>query len=108
MENELGGTATTIGTLIPTPRTNELLGVPATGNTAGGALVGVIVTATTFDPRFNNPAKLIWSLPAGVIVTAVDEDVVTDIAVVGPAILYTEVLDMIRQRLQGLGCLHKS
>jgi hypothetical protein len=56
MENELGGTATTIGTLIPTPRTNELLGVPATGNTAAGALVGAIVTATTFDPKFNNPA----------------------------------------------------
>jgi hypothetical protein len=56
MENELGGTATTIGTLIPTPRTNELLGVPATGNTAAGALVGAMVTATTFDPRFNSPA----------------------------------------------------
>ena len=108
MENELGGTATTIGTLIPTPRTNELLGVPDTGNTAAGALVGAIVTATTFDPKFNNPAQLIWSLPAGVIVTAVDEDVVTDIAVVGPAILYTEVLDMIKQRLWGLGYLHKT
>jgi len=33
-----------------------LLGVPDTGNTAAGALVGAIVTATTFDPKFNNPA----------------------------------------------------
>jgi hypothetical protein len=32
------------------------------------------------------------------MVTAVDEDVVTLIAVVGPAILNTEVLDMINQR----------
>jgi hypothetical protein len=54
-ENELGGTATTIGADILTPKTNELLGVPATGNTAAGALVGVMVTAITFVPGFINP-----------------------------------------------------
>jgi len=55
-ENELGGTATTIGELIPTPRTKELLGVPLTGKTAAGALVGAIVTATTLLLVFINPA----------------------------------------------------
>ena len=55
-ENELGGTATTIGDVIATPSTKLLLGVPATGNTAAGALVGVIVTAITLLLVFKNPA----------------------------------------------------
>ena len=42
------------------------------------------------------------------MVTAVDEDVVTAIAVVGPAILKTDVFDMIRLRSQAMGYLRKS
>ena len=55
-ENELGGTATTIGALIVTPRINDVLGVPDTGKTAAGADLGVMVTATTFELKFKNPA----------------------------------------------------
>jgi len=33
-----------------------VLGVPDTGKTAAGADVGVMVTATTFELRFKNPA----------------------------------------------------
>ena len=54
-ENESGGTATTIGDCILTPKTNELLVLPAVGNTAAPALVGAIVTAITFVPVFKNP-----------------------------------------------------
>jgi hypothetical protein len=42
------------------------------------------------------------------MVTAVDEDVVTAIAVVGPAILKTDVFDIVRQHSQELGYLRKS
>ena len=55
MENELGGTATTIGEDIPTPKTNDVLVLPALGNTAAPALVGAILTAMTFDEVFKNP-----------------------------------------------------
>ena len=58
-ENESGGTATTIGVDILTPKTNELLVLPAVGNTAAPALVGAIVTAITFVEVFKNPQKLI-------------------------------------------------
>jgi hypothetical protein len=54
-ENELGGTATTIGAVILTPKTNEVLELPALGNTAAPALVGAILTAITFVPVFKNP-----------------------------------------------------
>jgi hypothetical protein len=42
------------------------------------------------------------------MVTAVDEDVVTAIAVVGPAILKTDVFAIIRLRLQAMDYLRKS
>ena len=54
-ENESGGTATTIGVDIVTPKTKELLVLPAVGNTAAPALVGAIVTAITFVEVFKNP-----------------------------------------------------
>ena len=54
-ENELGGTATTIGVDILTPKTNEVLVLPALGNTAAPALVGAMLTAITFVPVFKNP-----------------------------------------------------
>ena len=54
-ENELGGTATTIGAVILTPKTNEVLELPALGNTAAPALVGAMLTAITFVPVFKNP-----------------------------------------------------
>ena len=54
-ENESGGTATTIGDVILTPKTNEVLELPALGNTAAPALVGAILTAITFVPVFKNP-----------------------------------------------------
>ena len=40
------------------------------------------------------------------MVTAVDEDVVTEIAVVGPAILYTDVLAMITPHSKAMGLQH--
>ena len=58
-ENESGGTATTIGVDILTPKINELLVLQAVGNTAAPALVGAIVTAITFVEVFKNPQKLI-------------------------------------------------
>ena len=54
-ENESGGTATTIGDCILTPRINEVLVLPALGNTAAPALVGAMLTAITFVPVFKNP-----------------------------------------------------
>ena len=55
MENESGGTATTIGVDIVTPKTNDVLELPALGNTAAPALVGAMLTAITFVPVFKNP-----------------------------------------------------
>ena len=54
-ENESGGTATTIGVDILTPKTNEVLVLPALGKTAAPALVGAMLTAITFEEVFKNP-----------------------------------------------------
>ena len=54
-ENESGGTATTIGADILTPKTNEVLVLPALGKTAAPALVGAMLTAITFEEVFKNP-----------------------------------------------------
>jgi hypothetical protein len=55
IEKLLGGTATTIGAVILTPKT-ILFVVPELGNVAAGAEAGVIVTATGKLLVFNNPA----------------------------------------------------
>lgn len=55
IEKEFGGTATTIGVGIATPKT-MLLVVPEFGNVAAGADVGVIVTATGKLFVLSNPA----------------------------------------------------
>ena len=54
-ENELGGTATTIGVGIATPKT-MLFVVPELGKVAAGAEVGAIVTATGKLFVFSKPA----------------------------------------------------
>jgi hypothetical protein len=54
-ENELGGTATTIGVGIATPKT-MLLVVPELGKVAAAAEVGAIVTATGKLFVFSKPA----------------------------------------------------
>lgn len=56
IENELGGTATTIGAGIETPKIMLVLVFPAVGNTAAPAEVGAIVTATGKLFVFSNPA----------------------------------------------------
>ena len=98
----LGGTANTVGWLMLTPNIKLWLELPPVGNTAAGAVAldpkgtGVIVIATGFEEVFKKPQKFTWSLPAGVIVTAVDEEPVTVIAVVGPTKryeLYVAILD---------------
>jgi hypothetical protein len=55
IENELAGTATTIGVGIATPKI-MLLVVPEVGNVAAGADSGVIVTATGKLFVFSKPA----------------------------------------------------
>jgi hypothetical protein len=55
-ENELGGTATTIGVGIATPKTMLVEVLPAVGNTATPAEVGAIVTATGKLFVFSKPA----------------------------------------------------
>jgi hypothetical protein len=56
IENEFGGTATTIGEGIEMPKTMLVEVLPAVGNTAAPAEVGAIVTATGKLFVFNNPA----------------------------------------------------
>jgi hypothetical protein len=56
IENELGGTATTIGVGIATPKTILVDVFPAVGNTAAPAEVGAIVTATGKLFVFSKPA----------------------------------------------------
>jgi len=55
-EKLLGGTATTIGAGIETPKTILVEVLPAVGNTAAPAEVGAIVTATGKLFVFSNPA----------------------------------------------------
>ena len=56
IENELGGTATTIGVGIEMPKTMLVDVLPAVGNTAAPAEVGAIVTATGKLFVFSKPA----------------------------------------------------
>jgi hypothetical protein len=56
IENELGGTATTIGAGIEMPKTMLVLVLPAVGNTAAPAELGAIVTATGKLFVFSKPA----------------------------------------------------
>jgi hypothetical protein len=99
-----GGTTITCGADIATPKIKLFELFPPVGRTAAGAVVtvpgiaGAIVTAIGVLPVFKKPQKFTWSLPAGVIVTAVELLVVTVIAVVGPTKRKAEVFAMIKLR----------
>jgi len=71
-------------------------GVPDTGNTAAPTLASPSLTATATEPVFKNAAKFTWSFVVSSMMVADVDDAVTEIAVVLPTTLRTDVLAMIK------------